>query len=319
VNNAFRSDFMAGGDGTVSEGQGSGASAGAPRIDTKEAGGGTPMNEVAAIPVVPVAPELGMIDKETWPQVSKDLAIVDPKVIELVEAGATLRARGDLQGALARLREADALSPNHPKVLYEIADCFSAMGLREKAAVEWEKILDMGSERAGDYWLIADVNLRGDSSEESPSDQSILRIANILVQRHPEVKDGEKVTVRIAVKARAGEAVVPKEVVVNVFFFDLVNGTDVARTTADQPRYQWTTLPIDWKEQPEEVLEVEYFHPVLTPEQVRDLGDRKYHGHIVEVYYRDELQDVVAQPRTLRSLVPDAASAGLQNPLFPSN
>ena len=282
-----------------------------------QGGPSTPIEEAA--PVVPVSSDLAIIESGTWPRASKDLAIVDPKVIELVDAGALLRTRGDPQGALARLREAEVLSPNHPKILYEIADCFSAMGMRERAVAEWEKILDMGTEQAGDYWMIADVNLRGDSSDEAPSQEALLRVSNILVQRHPEVKEGEKVTVRISVKAKPEEEIVPKEVVVNVFFFDLVNGTDVAQTTADQPRYQWTTLPIDWKDQPEEILNVEYFHPVLSPEQTRDLGERKYHGHIVEVYYRDELQDVIAQPRTLRSLAPYATTPGLQNPLFPAN
>lgn len=284
-----------------------GASAGA-----GETAGAEPVASVA------VAPDL-LIETQAFRQIPSHLEIVNPKVIELMEAGESLRKRGDFPGALARYREAETLLPNHPAVLYEIADCFDVMGLREKAVTEWEKIIDLGAERAGDYWMIADLSLRGEASDEPASEAALLTVSNILVQRHPEVTEAEKVTLRIAIKARAGTEIVPENVVVNVFFFDLVNDGEVARTTADQPRYQWATLPIDWNGQPEEILEVEYYHPILTPEQVVDLGHRKYHGHIVEVYYRNELQDVVAQPRTLRSLAPDAASPLLQNRLFPAN
>ena len=37
----------------------------------------------------------------------------------------------------------------------------------------------------------------------------------------------------------------------------------------------------------------------LTKDQEAALGKRKYFGYVVELYYRDVLQDVVAHPRRL--------------------
>ncbi|MFV1995069.1 MAG: hypothetical protein ACC661_06500 [Verrucomicrobiales bacterium] len=266
-----------------------------------------------------VEPEAGIDPMEAWPQQAAIREIRHPKALELMDAARILRERDDLAGALARLREAENFAPHHPRVLFELGSVLADMGLREQAAVKWKSILDLGIEQAGDFWVIADLNLRGDAGHEVPLADALLTVSSVLVERHVDVPDGEKVTLRIAVKARAGAEIVPGDVVVNVFFFDLVNGQDVARTTADQPRYQWATLPIDWVGQSVEILDVEYFHPVLSGEELRELGHRRYHGYILEVYYEDALQDVVAQPRTLRGIATDGINPLMINRLFPTN
>jgi hypothetical protein len=191
------------------------------------------------------------------------------------------------------------------------------MGQRAKAMEYWADIEVMGTEGAGDYWALADLKLKGDTAIEAIPSDALLTISNVFVQRHPEVTNGEKVTLRVAIKAKAGAEVLPSDVAVNVFFYDLVNGEKVARTTADQPQYNWMTFPINWKDQPEEILDVEYFHPILSPEEIREIGKRQYHGYVIELNYRDQLQDVIAEPRTLRTQAAESLNPFLNNPLFP--
>jgi hypothetical protein len=253
----------------------------------------------------------------TVPLPPAELEIQDEQVIELLNAAASLRERSDLPGVYSRLREADGLLPRHPRILYEMADCLNEMGQRAKAMEYWADIEVMGTEGAGDYWALADLKLKGDTAIEAIPSDALLTISNVFVQRHPEVTNGEKVTLRVAIKAKAGAEVLPSDVAVNVFFYDLVNGEKVARTTADQPQYNWMTFPIDWKDQPEEILDVEYFHPTLSPEEIREIGKRQYHGYVIELNYRDQLQDVIAEPRTLRTQAAESLNPFLNNPLFP--
>ena len=44
---------------------------------------------------------------------------------------------------------------------------------------------------------------------------------------------------------------------------------------------------------------MEYFLEELTKDQQAALGKRQYYGYVVELYFRDVLQDVVANPRRL--------------------
>ncbi|MEM8953286.1 MAG: hypothetical protein AAGD22_03955 [Verrucomicrobiota bacterium] len=284
--------------------------------------GGMPgMDLVAVEDVVAVMPTYSGVvgavsDERGLPPA--EMEIRDEQVLELLAAAASLRERSDLPGVFSRLREADAILPRHPRILYEMADCLNEMGQRAKATEYWSEIREMGTEGAGDFWALADLKLEGEAAIEAIPSDAILTISNVLEQRHPEVTNGEKVTLRVAIKAKAGVEVLPSDVAVNVFFYDLVNGKDVARTTADQPQYNWMTFPIDWKDQPEEILDVEYFHPVLSPEEIREIGTRQYHGYVIELNYRDQLQDVVAEPRTLRNQGVDSLNPLMNNPLFPN-
>jgi hypothetical protein len=48
-----------------------------------------------------------------------------------------------------------------------------------------------------------------------------------------------------------------------------------------------------------ELLDVTYFLPSMSPQEVLDHGRRDFHGYLVKLYYKDRLQAVVAEPREL--------------------
>ena len=105
----------------------------------------------------------------------------------------------------------------------------------------------------------------------------------------------------------------PKYVHVRVDFYDIVNESMVDLTRA-VPANRWVTQPVDWSEQAEELLEVTYFLPPQTDQDILDFGHRAYHGYLIKVYYRDEIQDVIAEPRSLLDL---AESASENPPVAP--
>jgi hypothetical protein len=44
---------------------------------------------------------------------------------------------------------------------------------------------------------------------------------------------------------------------------------------------------------------VNYSQPIFSEEETRELGERKYFGYVIQLYYQDELQDRVVRPPEL--------------------
>lgn len=253
--------------------------------------------------------------------------IDDESVLEALDAGIRLRSEGDMMGALAALRLADELQPDHPAILHEFALTYRQMGLEEKSGEFIDRILAMGDAGAGDYFMVWDMWSRGApmpgiDSTRGPGPARALRLGRIEALRDPAVTQGEKIVLRIPIEADPLAAIDPFGVEVFVFFYDLVDGQRVEQTTADEPTYLFITSPVDWSG-PEysETLEVVYFHPQLTPDEVRELGQRRFYGYVVKLFYQDELQDRVADPGSLadqRPLDLRPPVDGPASPLFPS-
>lgn len=227
--------------------------------------------------------------------------IDSPDASLLVDEGLRLREQGDTQGTLAKLREADKLEPNHPKILAEIATTYGQMGLDKKGAEYWSAVHEMGVEGAGAYWDLADMALRGNQiMEGSPLSGTYLRIARHVAVEDKDFSEGQRVVLRVHLKAE-GEPDTElrgEDMFMQVLFYDLVNGATFERSIADAIP-QRLSAPYDWKDGAEEIIEVEYRLPKLTDEQRAAFGRRSYFGYVIELYYKDVLQDVVANPRKL--------------------
>ncbi len=265
------------------------------------------------------------------PPAHSAIGLVNRQAGELLELGMAMRERGDTQGALEKFRQAQASLPDHPLLVSEIAQTYERMGLAEKAAGEWRKIYEMGATKAGDHYTVAAFKLSGGlaggASEEQPADAAgtgrlapVVQVDEIRVADRRKGVSGERVLLQIALRARHGAQLDNAQLVVHVFFYDLVDGVRVDRTTADSPVFNWTTPPVDWRGI--ELLEVEYAHPANYNR--KELGDRQYYGYVVKVYYRDRVQDVRAEPSTLVDFMSGMGEPGLlprgvdkPNPLFP--
>ena len=254
--------------------------------------------------------------------------IDDPGVLDSIDIGIRLRSEGDMLGALAALRNADSMQPDHPAILHELALTYRQMGLEERAEEHIARILAMGDSGAGDYFAVWDMWIRelNRDNRSGATGSGIpvraLHLGRIEALRDPAVTQGEKIVLRIPIEADPQVAIDPVAVEVFVFFYDLVDGQRIEQTTADEPTYLFITSPVDWAgPDSSETLEVVYFHPQLTPDQVRELGQRRFYGYVVKLFYQDELQDQVADPASLadqRPLTsPDHSSDGPASPLFP--
>ena len=109
----------------------------------------------------------------------------------------------------------------------------------------------------------------------------------------------KKFTLDLPVKAKARARIDVRDVIVQVNFYDVVNGKTLDRTNA-QVSYKWATPPADWSEHDVETLQVTY---VLPAPHATD-EERKYYGYIASVYYKNALQDFRSDPPALGQRLP---------------
>jgi hypothetical protein len=239
---------------------------------------------------------------------------------EAVEHGKTLRARGDLYTAKQALEEAQAMNIEmdlkSPVPLGELALTYEKLGFTEPATQAWRQVYGMGETGGGVYYNLAAARLQLSQLQAVKDAQGKIAVptpppstAGEKVGLTPEAKLGfmelkrrdendpaaaKKFTLILPVRAKQKARIDVREVIVQVLFFDIVNGRALDKTIA-QVSYKWTEPPADWGDGDVEQLEVTYALPNL---RVAD-EERKYFGYIASVYYKNALQDFRADPPAL--------------------
>lgn len=251
--------------------------------------------------------------------------IEDPILERLVSTGEELRGEGNISSALQALRQAEDALPDHPRVLAEMAATLSEMGANSKADNYWQQLVDIGPLRAGDYYKLARQQLAGEGSASADRVEKLMSIGEIKVDEAAPGSEGQKVALRIVIDSDPALKPVGDQLSLLVYFYDLVDGERIDASTADTS-YLYPTEPYDWQTNGTEEIVVNYDQPVFTEEQRRDLGERRYYGYAIELYYRDQLQDRVVRPPGIAhsrvgesGLNSDAAPKifGPENALFP--
>jgi hypothetical protein len=90
---------------------------------------------------------------------------------------------------------------------------------------------------------------------------------------------------------------------VRALFYDMVDG-QLAPTTAEVSS-EWKNSPADWAEGTEELV-VNY----KLPKAVASQDNRKYHGYLVRVDYKGEVQGASAEPAALLTDAPGIKAKG---------
>lgn len=272
----------------------------------------------------PAAPPLTAVQPTAIPEASKapimmaslpkptPVPVVKPtteaQLTDLLGQARALRENGDTSTALTRLREAQAISPDSALVISELATTFEKMGQTDKAMEQWRRIYDMG-ESAGIYYQAADAKLKTADTPAQPyvkpemngiQPGSVLGLGEMATVDLADPVAQKKILLKIPLKARPGSSIEVKDVVIQVFFYDMLDGTTIVQTNANVSS-RWSTLPADWKDADAEILEVEYTQPLKTP---RPTENRAYYGYVVRVYYKGELQDWRADQDKLRAKFP---------------
>ena len=219
-------------------------------------------------PFSQTSPPLNELLGETSRQAHPAHRITDPDVERLLNTGIELRAGGNTQAALTTLLSANEKLSDHPRIMSEIAGTYSQMGLVDKAALYWERVFRLGEDRAGAYYDMADMVLKGKQLDQIPHMNSLLSIGDIAEMRDEKITAGERITLRVTIKAQQGSHPVGSDMALLVYFYDLVDGKQFLPSTADTSE-SYISEPYDWQNGESEAIEVTYYQPVFTPEQKR--------------------------------------------------
>ncbi|MGV3660799.1 MAG: hypothetical protein ACO1TE_11465 [Prosthecobacter sp.] len=292
-------------------------------------GSSMPVPKLPALPPDAASPSASPLPKPQAPKPSAALELLRD-VNYVVTAAKEIRGMSDMQGALELLQKADQANPDHPAIIAEIAQTYEQMGINPKATDQWRRIQLLGQTKAGSYFELASRRLgAGPAAAAAPlampgssglEGEKHLRLGACHVERDFKASSGERYILRVPIVRAGSQPVDGKMVDMEVFFFDRVNGVQVAQSIAQEPVETWQSTPVDWAGAGEETLDVAYHLPALSPAETQQHGRRSYYGYMLRLYYNNKLQDVAAEPRDLLefgSAPGSSAPAAGGNPLLP--
>lgn len=229
--------------------------------------------------------------------------IASPVVERLIEEARTLRVAGDSMRAMLKLEEAAKTAPQDANVLYQFAEVFETMGLYDQAADYYQEVFALGTMRAGSLYELAGMKLR-DGIEQSDDMTDKFALGRVRVFEDKSWNEGQRVILSIPVSAAAGLGQSREELAraleVQVHLYDELRGEPVLRDEFNSSFDEsWVTPPVDWLDGGEELLRAIYEIPGANRETSHLLGERRYYGQVVELYYDGKLLDRLASPRRL--------------------
>ncbi|MGC1480264.1 MAG: hypothetical protein WA771_07150 [Chthoniobacterales bacterium] len=221
------------------------------------------------------------------------------------------RARGDIQAGLEALAEADHAYPNDPGILFQMGVTLEQAGKRVEATSVYNAILALPAnpsnparERFGRQAQnrLSVIGGGGAGGPAAPS-RTLMRdsvgipigsMMGIVDSRVVDSEPGFK-HLRVATKADPAEEIDPGELQVAVFFYEQNDTGEVLRADS-AVQSEWLSPPTDWSNDEPELVDIRY---PLPADDRGDLPPLEYHGYVLGIYYRGELQDSRAEPVSL--------------------
>ncbi len=227
------------------------------------------------------------------------MPIKNSRVEKLVEEAKRLHLAGDIVRAVVKLAEAEVIDPTEPAIIYRRALVFEDARNWERAGDEYDKLFALGPE-VGTYYEIATDKI-ANGVKDAP-DVVPFQLGNV-VQRVSQ----DKLTARVSIPVRrlTKREIEPSQIDVRIFFYDIVDNKVVEPVPQQREQNiakRWITEPTDWLRSTEETAEAVYQLPELELAQVHLFGERRYFGHVVELYYKGELMDQFAYPGRLHGI-----------------
>jgi hypothetical protein len=162
------------------------------------------------------------------------------------------------------------------------------------------------------------------------ADGPMMGISDVKTKETSDPEAETNLALEIGIKKQPGAVIDHNKVKILVFLYDIVNDKDIKLTDADVSN-EWLTSKHDWSDTNPEVLLVRYVRAKTggalsesslseaaakvkpgqkgrSPKGSADIGQRKYLGYIVRVYYGDDLQAVQAEPARLLQQFPPSKS-----------
>ena len=229
---------------------------------------------------------------------------------EALELAKLKEADQDMMGAIKQLAVANDLEPNHPQVLYRLGILFEKLGNESRATKHFQAVAAMEG-RAGALADLATHHLKGADPDKWPGGMRLRRlsIGPAYVSQSVDEQGTRAIKLSLSIRAAAGQQIDPQAVVPYIYFYDLADGGQIMPCDGEQPPVEevnpWRSGNPDYQDPEEELLDVTYHIP-KTDGGVR----REFFGYVVKLYYRDEIQDVLVEPRVLIELLSGAGEGG---------
>jgi hypothetical protein len=177
----------------------------------------------------------------------------------------------------------------------------------------------------------AETDVTSEKDVGGNTEGPIMGISEVKTKETSDPEVETNLTLEIGIKKQPGAVIDHNKVKILVFLYDVVNDKDIKLTDADVSN-EWLTSKHDWSDTNPEVLLVRYVRAKTggalsesslseAAAKVRpgqkgrgskgstDIGQRKYLGYIVRVYYGDDLQAVQAEPSRLLQQFPALKSS----------
>lgn len=224
---------------------------------------------------------------------------------KLLEMAKLQESEQNIVAALKHLDDASQLEPDHPAILYQMGIIFDKVGQKEKAVNYFQTVAAM-EDRAGELVNLALHYLNGNEPTAlagSDLTDRPLSVGPAFYDVSTEEATGQRtVKLSLSIRAAAGQEIDPYEVRPEIYFYDLVSGQHVEMCDGSQPPAEevnpWRSETPDYKDPNEELLDVVFRIP-----KIDDGEERQFFGYVVKLYYRDEIQDVLVEPRVMVELL----------------
>lgn len=241
---------------------------------------------------------VGIRPKQTADQ-GRFMPVKNSRVEKLVEEARSFHLTGDVVRAVLKLAEAEIIDAAEPAIIYRRALIFEDMRNWERAGDEYDKLFALGP-AAGTYYEIATDKIA--NGLKAAPDVVSFQLGNV-VQR----VSADQLTSRVIIPVRrlTDREVEPSQIDVRIFFYDIVDNKvvePVPQQREQNIQKRWITEPTDWSQNTEESAEAVYQLPALQLAEVHLFGERRYFGHVVELYYKGELMDQFAYPGRLHGI-----------------
>lgn len=223
------------------------------------------------------------------------------------------------KAALDNLQRADLLLPEHPVVLREMALAHQKLNEGTKAQALFERAnvaqsttrpsapigvgTGSGTSRPRDTGALESA-FASSPPAQMPSAGPVM-LGQCKVARDFTSTTGEKQILRVELKAMPGAVVNPDNINIDVFFYDVVDGSRVEPSKGDKPEWKFD-LPVDFKNGGVELVDITYHMPRMTEAEKREHGTRAYHGYVAKLYYEGRFMGESAEPRALLNGAPGA-------------
>ena len=237
------------------------------------------------------------------------------KASQLLELARQDILRSNLTGADQLLERIQVMAPEYIPAYVERAQLYEKRAMLNKAGEQWALVLDrtkgtpMYAKAAAERQRLAQAEVAVSTTRKTLDERPVgnrlprrIRIVSVDRERFPSSKEFDEMRlVRVNMKARPGDDDVEiDQVEVRAYFFDRVIGAGVVPTEGTVPE---EPLRVDgyWPSGGARSVTATYIlKKGFRLEEEKQTGQKRiYEGYRVQLYYRGELQDEDAQPRSL--------------------